>query len=583
MRFVFDVRQTTSVCEYCYSKFDGSHTKFTFQCVYDNKTTTPTSIISIMPPTASAAFKSWLKTAPNAKLTSDRAVNRILYEGITTYDSLLDFDRKAIQSLPSVCKETIPAIAADPATNTGAEPEVPGANISSISVQRLIVAVNAAKYYNSIGRAMTAQNMHYTSVLSQFKIEQEAYASLKDEDEPKVPKINDSDSDRKIIRWAPIFEDYLSRCFGSKGPLRYVVREDDVVPSEIDDPLDANSYFGQSGSLIEELTSRLPHTGPIYRNDNATVYLKIEEAARGTKVESTIKSFARRKDGRGAYLALVANHAGTTKYRAISKKRMNFLQNIKWNGRSYPLESHVSNHRVAYDDLRDCANHITVPVPNGEQRVEYLIDSINCPDSTLQAALGLIRANTNNIRENFEEAASSLIEVDPYKRSSRSSQNSSGRQANISAIDFSGGRGGDSGVDLRWHTPKEYAKLSSDAKDELNAWLRTGEGKKHRAEVKKKESSGKRKNDDSKGGNGNKGWKKKLRSKMQTEHGLASVMSVLKEQETTNQAFVAALAASAPPTAPAAAPAPATATVSALTNVLPATSVKLASILKNKK
>jgi hypothetical protein len=359
------------------------------------------------------------------------------------------------------------------------------------------------------------------------------------------------------------------------------VREEATVLAELDDPLDANSYFGASGSLIEELIARLPHTGPIYRNDNATVYLKIEEAARGTKVESTIKSFSCRKDGRGAFLALIANHAGITKYCAISKKRLNFLQNIKWNGCSYPLESHVSNHRVAYDDLQDCATHITIPVPNDEQRVEYLIDSISCPDSTLQAAIGLIRANTNDMRQNFEDAASSLIEVDPYKRSSRSSQNASGRQANISAIDFSGGRG-DTGVDLRWHTPKEYAKLSSEARDELNSWLRTGDGKKCRAEAKKKESTNKRKN----APNGNKGWKKKLRSKMQTENGLATVMSVLKEQESTNQAFVAALAAStmlpAPAPAPASTPA-STAKVSALSKVLPATSVKLARILKNKK
>ena len=78
------------------------------------------------------------------KLTSDRAVVRITYEGIMTYESLLDFDRKAIQGLPSICKETIPAIPADAANGIAAEAEVPGANISSISVQRLIVAVNAA-------------------------------------------------------------------------------------------------------------------------------------------------------------------------------------------------------------------------------------------------------------------------------------------------------------------------------------------------------------------------------------------------------------------------------------------------------
>ena len=115
----------------------------------------------------------------------------------------------------------------------------------------------------------------------------------------------------------------------------------------------------------------------------------------------------------------------------------------------------------------------------------------------------------------------------------------------------------------------------------MNAWLRTGEGKKHRAEVKKKESLGKRKSDDSKGGNGNKGWKKKLRSKMQTDKGLASVMSVLKEQESNNQAFVSALPSSAPPPAPPTTPAPkiTTANISSLTKALPATSVKLASIL----
>ena len=80
---------------------------------------------------------------------------------------------------------------------------------------------------------------------------------------------------------------------------------------------------------------------------------------------------------------------------------MNLLQNIKWNGKSYPLESHVSNHRQAVDEISDCSNHITVVVPDQAQRVEYLIDSITCPDNTLQAALGLVRANTNQMRSNL--------------------------------------------------------------------------------------------------------------------------------------------------------------------------------------
>ena len=59
--------------------------------------------------------------------------------------------------------------------------------------------------------------------------------------------------------------------------------------------------------------------------------MKVEKATLGTSVESTVKAFSRRKYGWGTFLASIANHAGDTKYRAILKKCMNLLQNIKWN------------------------------------------------------------------------------------------------------------------------------------------------------------------------------------------------------------------------------------------------------------
>ena len=109
----------------------------------------------------------------------------------------------------------------------------------------------------------------------------------------------------------------------------------------------------------------------------------------------------------------------------------------------------------AHDDLLDYSAHIQFAVPGPQQKVEHLIDSITCTDSTLQDAIGLIRANTNNMRKDFEAAASSLIEVDPYRRTSRGS----GRNVYVSSIDFKAGRGS-SGVDLRWHPREDYLKLS---------------------------------------------------------------------------------------------------------------------------
>jgi hypothetical protein len=539
-----------------------------------------------MPPAVTIAFKSWLKGNTGMKLSSDASVNRITYEGITNYDSLLDLDTKSIQSLASICKESIPLIEADAVAGIEAENAVPGANINTITTRRLIIAMHAAKYYTSIRRTMSPASMHYTNVLANFKIEWEDYESLIKQDEPSIPAVDDKDNDRKIIKWIPIFLDCTSRTYGSRGPLAYVLREEDTVPDEADDPLLLQAYYGQSGSLIEELIARLPHEGAIFKNDNATVYMMIEKSVRGTSVESTVKGFSRRKDGRGAYFALISNHAGDTKYRSIMKKKMNFLQNQTWNGRSYQLENHITNHRSAVDDIRECSQHITVAVPDQAQRVEYLIDSITCSDSTLQAAIGLVRANTNNMREDFEAAASSLIEVDPYRRSNK--QGGNPRNANVSAIDFSAGRG-TTGVDLRWHSRKEFSKLPEDHQNELRKWIKTQEGKKA---LKKARSNNKRKGEDNSkttGGspNGGSNWKKKMKDAMKTQSGLKSVMSVLAAEEQTNQKFAEALSKNTSPLPPSPAaqvatpPPAAAAQASALSVRFPTTSIKLQDIIKH--
>ena len=134
------------------------------------------------------------------------------------------------------------------------------------------------------------------------------------------------------------------------------------------------------------------------------------------------------------------------KHHYASKTRLNLLKNIKQNGRAYPLESNVYNHTQDHKDLMECSAHIQCAVPVQEQKVEHLIDSIICTDSTLHADIGLVRASTNNLREYFEAASSSLIEVDPYHLTSRDI----GRNPDFSSIEFKSVRGS-SVVDLRWH------------------------------------------------------------------------------------------------------------------------------------
>ena len=131
------------------------------------------------------------------KLNSDASMLYLTHDSITNFASLSDFDKKITENLPRVYKNAVPAIDAD-ATNSITP--VTGASISSILASRLITAVNAAKCYGSIARVTTPQNMACTSVFPTFKIDHEAYLSVKDEDDSKVPKINDRENDRNIIR-----------------------------------------------------------------------------------------------------------------------------------------------------------------------------------------------------------------------------------------------------------------------------------------------------------------------------------------------------------------------------------------------
>ena len=46
-------------------------------------------------------------------------------------------------------------------------------------------------------------------MLSKFQVDFDHYEKLKKQDAPKVPVVKDSDADKKIINWAPVFVDCI--------------------------------------------------------------------------------------------------------------------------------------------------------------------------------------------------------------------------------------------------------------------------------------------------------------------------------------------------------------------------------------
>ncbi len=202
--------------------------------------------------------------------------------------------------------------------------------------------------------------------------------------------------------------------------------------------------------------------------------------------------------------------------------------------------------------------------------------------------MGNIRADTNNMRNDFEAAASHLVEVDPYRRSTCHAQ--SNRSANVSAVSFAGR--GKTGVDLRWHTRQEFRDLSNEQRDELMEWQNTSDGKKAIEKQKKNSFGGgrKRRADGQSSRPQGESWKRKFKKAIGTQSGLSHVMSVLRDEESSSTGLISALQPAPLPPAPTAAPGPATsvtapptnASIAALASAFPAlsTKVKLNGILK---
>ena len=103
------------------------------------------------------------------KLSSDASVFRLTREGATNVASLHDVDKKSIENFPSVYKNSVPAVESDVSNSISAKASISGASISSMLLSRLITAVNAAKCYGSIRRAMHLQNMVDASILETFQ------------------------------------------------------------------------------------------------------------------------------------------------------------------------------------------------------------------------------------------------------------------------------------------------------------------------------------------------------------------------------------------------------------------------------
>ena len=219
-------------------------------------------------------------------------------EGIQSVADLADFEKDSLQQLADNLRKPGGRIA-DPDPNAPARATIPtpAFTYGAKSQKMLTVACDLIRYYQTVGRDLTAANIQWNQVMSNFEIQWKALKERKDEDDPDVPKITKA---LPIIKWTEAFQDFLNRVIGARMiPLAYVIQIDPQVPGN-DLTLAANQpHSTEHGSVEGELVARAAHIHALFRDDNSVVYYHLEEATRGISYAKSIKPFQRGKDVRG--------------------------------------------------------------------------------------------------------------------------------------------------------------------------------------------------------------------------------------------------------------------------------------------
>ena len=172
--------------------------------------------------------------------------------------------------------------------------------------------------------------------------------------------------DVSIIQLLELVTNHIRSKLGvHKIPLSYVTTVDPIVPTIF--TISATFQYSEGvDSFHEELITRDSHKHPNFADDNGMVLDVLVVCFKTTRHMSDLKSFQKRRDGRGALAALDLHNMGNSKWDSIVSEAESKVLALKLNGKNsrYMLAHHISSHRSAQNDMVRAENHIGYQPPN---------------------------------------------------------------------------------------------------------------------------------------------------------------------------------------------------------------------------
>ena len=396
----------------------------------------------------------------------------LLSEGISSLSDLMDADHAMIDTIATNARKPHDRVPhPNPPANAAANLTIPRppCPFPARAISRLKTAITCLGYYKKVGRPITPDAMRWPTLKCFIEHWDIVETKMKADNGP-IPRVDKKEKSLRIF--GQHFGEWMITNTGTQGaPYSYVIR-DEATPALPLPPLLLDQPFSEEyGSVEHELIARCTHAHPAFKTDNNTVFDVLERSLRNTQFYATVRPHSRKKDGRAAWASIKAQYLGEDKWRQELKECEDILNNRIWKGTSHmTLETFINLLRSAYARMWAAAEHTPFQLPDGMRQVERLLQNIHCNDPELRAAIAHVRTQTGpgGAMTSFEACVCQLLPHCPVIRLRKTRGNGTADQINgyVAAVNLNAGKG-DTGVEFRYHSKAEYARLPAEQKEEL--------------------------------------------------------------------------------------------------------------------
>ena len=375
---------------------------------------------------------------------------------------------------------------------------LPTHKLSVRTILRLKGTIKIVKYLSMIRRDITWEAVdwqHVQGFLEEWKSLEAA--SAKEHSEP--PKFRNT----TILDHLHAIQEWCQGCHGEyKCPIDYLINEsyrDESSPADAP-ALVSKRLFGEGRTSIrDELMARVSRHTAMAVRDNEVLFNAIASGFVGTAFAPNTDRFAKTRDGAAFFKHIVSTYGHSKVHEEEAAKARNWMMSNIWAGPANgTLVSWLEKHgrlRIVYGRA---GNYAVLQKIDDRTHVEWILKNLTYNDPDIGIAKALIKASDgteNDLRNSVEKTCLHLSQVDYVGKQSGGKKKA--RLADVGAVgggddgsnsnkrskregdaryqamlSLKGGRG-KTGVDLRFHTHKEFKKLPRAQRQELSTWRAT--------------------------------------------------------------------------------------------------------------